>query len=81
MSASTSLSSDDLSPLLFAHCAGGFGNERAFCRYGPSPVGCSLMGGHIYCWEQLILGRKRRTEREPCAQVILSKSFNAASCF
>lgn len=45
MSASISLSSDNLSPLLFAHCASGFGNERAFCRYRPPPVDCSLVGG------------------------------------
>lgn len=74
MFASTSFSSDDLSSLLFAHCASGFGNGRAFCRYRPPPVHCSLVGDPTHCWEQLILhGRKR----EPCAQVILSKSFNA----
>lgn len=81
MSASTSLSSDDLSPLLFAHCASGFGNERAFCRYRPPLVDCSLVGGPTHCWEQLILDRKRRKEREPYGQVILSTSSNAASCF
>lgn len=81
MSSSTSLSSDDLPPLLFAHCASGFGNERAFCRYRLPPVDCSLVGGSTHCWEQLILERRRRKEREPCARVIISKSFNAASCF
>lgn len=81
MSASTSSSSNDLSPLLFAHCASGFGNERAFCRYRPPLVDCSLVGGPTHCWQQLILDRKRRKERELYGQVILSKSFNAASCF
>lgn len=73
MSASTSLSSDDLSPLLLARGASGFGNERAFCR-------CRLHLGALHWWEAPTtagaadLGQKEKKREGTCAQVTLSKS-------